>query len=150
MIGALPSGEASATAVAGSSPRSVASAVAREAIRIYEEEDFPARVRKLEAPFLGGLRELKSHALVGDVRGKGLLAGVELVWHKRTREAFPRHRRIGAICAGIAEKHGLILRAIGDTLALCPPLVINEDEIAELLKRLERALDETAMTLSDR
>ena len=103
-----------------------------------------------EAPFLGGLRKLKSHALVGDVRGKGLLAGVELVWHKRTREAFPRDRRIGAICAGIAEKHGLILRAIGDTLALCPPLVINEDEIAELLKRLERALDETAMTLSDR
>ena len=39
---------------------------------------------------------------------------------------------------------------ICDTLALCPPLVINEDEIAELLKRLERALDETAMTLSDR
>lgn len=128
----------------------VASAVAREAIRIYEEEDFPARVRRLEPLFLGGLCELKSHTLVGDVRGKGLLAGVELVWNKRTGEAFPRERKVGAICAAIAEKNGLIVRAIGDTLALCPPLVISESEIAELLRRLEKALDETAMTFSDR
>ena len=126
----------------------VATAVAREAIRIYEEEDFPARVRQLEAPFLGGLRELESHPLVGEVRGKGLLAGVELVRDKATREPFARTQKIGAICAGIAEKHGLILRAIGDTLALCPPLVISETEIAELLKRLRTALDETAATLS--
>ena len=125
----------------------VASAVAREAIRIYEEEDFPARVRRLETPFLGGLREFESHPLVGEVRGKGLLAGVELVRDKRTREPFPRERKIGAICAAIAEKNGLIVRAIGDTLALCPPLVISEAEIAELLKRLRIALDETAATL---
>ncbi|MBI2290144.1 MAG: aminotransferase class III-fold pyridoxal phosphate-dependent enzyme [Betaproteobacteria bacterium] len=126
----------------------VATAVAREAIRIYEDEDFPARVRQLEAPFLGGLRKLESHPLVGEVRGRGLLAGVELVRDKTTREPFARPQKIGAICAGIAEKHGLILRAIGDTLALCPPLVISETEIAELLKRLRTALDETAATLS--
>ena len=96
-------------------------------------------MRRLETPFLDGLRELKSHALVGDVRGKGLLAGVELVWNKGTREPFPRERKIGAICAAIAEKNGLILRAIGDTLALCPPLVISEAEIGELLKRLRLA-----------
>jgi len=126
----------------------VATAVAREAIRIYEEEDFPARVRQLEPSFLGGLRKLESHPLVGEVRGKGLLAGVELVRDKATREPFARTQKIGAICASIAEKHGLILRAIGDTLALCPPLVISETEIAELLKRLRTALDETAATLS--
>ena len=126
----------------------VATAVAREAIRIYEDEDFPARVRQLEPSFLGGLRKLESHPLVGEVRGKGLLAGVELVRDKATREPFARTQKIGAICASIAEKHGLILRAIGDTLALCPPLVISETEIAELLKRLRTALDETAATLS--
>jgi 4-aminobutyrate--pyruvate transaminase len=126
----------------------VAAAVAREAIRIYEEEDFPARVRRLEAPFLGGLRELASHPLVGEVRGKGLLAGIELVRDKATHEPFARNQKIGAVCAAICEKHGLILRAIGDTLALCPPLVISEAEIAELLKRLRVALDETAATLS--
>jgi 4-aminobutyrate--pyruvate transaminase len=126
----------------------VASAVAREAIRIYEEEDFPARVRALEAPFLGGLRALASHPLVGEVRGKGLLAGVELVRNKATGEPFAKNQKIGAICAALCEKHGLILRAIGDTLALCPPLVISEAEIEELLKRLRVALDETAAALS--
>ena len=126
----------------------VASAVAREAIRIYEEEDFPARVRRLEAPFLGGLRGLASHPLVGEVRGLGLLAGVELVRDKNTHEPFAKNQKIGAICAALCEKHGLMLRAIGDTLALCPPLVISETEIEELLARLRLALDETAATLS--
>ena len=126
----------------------VASAVAREAIRIYEEEDFPARVRRLEAPFLGGLRGLASHPLVGEVRGLGLLAGVELVRDKNTHEPFANNQKIGAICAALCEKHGLMLRAIGDTLALCPPLVISETEIEELLARLRLALDETAATLS--
>ncbi len=126
----------------------VASAVAREAIRIYEEEDFPARVRRLEAPFLGGLRGLASHPLVGEVRGLGLLAGVELVRDKSTHEPFAKNQKIGAICAALCEKHGLMLRAIGDTLALCPPLVISETEIEELLARLRLALDETAATLS--
>jgi len=126
----------------------VASAVAREAIRIYEEEDFPARVRRLEAPFLGGLRGLATHPLVGEVRGLGLLAGVELVRDKNTHEPFAKNQKIGAICAALCEKHGLMLRAIGDTLALCPPLVISETEIEELLARLRLALDETAATLS--
>ena len=126
----------------------VASAVAREAIRIYEEEDFPARVRRLEAPFLGGLRRLATHPLVGEVRGLGLLAGVELVRDKNTHEPFAKTQKIGAICAALCEKHGLMLRAIGDTLALCPPLVISETEIEELLARLRLALDETAATLS--
>ena len=126
----------------------VASAVAREAIRIYEEEDFPARVRRLEAPFLGGLRRLATHPLVGEVRGLGLLAGVELVRDKNTHEPFAKTQKIGAICAALCEKHGLMLRAIGDTLALCPPLVISETEIEALLARLRLALDETAATLS--
>ena len=126
----------------------VASAVAREAIRIYEEEDFPARVRRLETPFLGGLRGLATHPLVGEVRGLGLLAGVELVRDKNTHEPFAKNQKIGAICAALCEKHGLMLRAIGDTLALCPPLVISETEIEELLARLRLALDETAATLS--
>ena len=126
----------------------VASAVAREAIRIYEEEDLPARVRRLDAPFLGGLRGLATHPLVGEVRGLGLLAGVELVRNKNTHEPFAKNQKIGAICAALCEKHGLMLRAIGDTLALCPPLVISETEIEALLVRLRLALDETAATLS--
>jgi 4-aminobutyrate--pyruvate transaminase len=127
----------------------VAAAVAREAIRIYEEEDIPARVRRLEVPFLGGLRKLASHPLVGDVRGRGLLAGVELVRDKKTHEPFASSHRVGPRCADIAEQNGLIVRAIGDTIAFCPPLIIAEHEIAELLKRFAAALDETATALAD-
>ena len=128
----------------------VAAAVAREAIRIYEEEDFPAHVRALEPRFLGGLRALADHPLVGEVRGRGLLAGVELVRDKASGTPFDRAQKIGAICAQHCERRGLMLRAIGDTLALCPPLVISETEIDELLTRLRGALDDTAASLGAR
>lgn len=125
----------------------VAAAVAREVLRIYEEEEMCARVRRLEPHFLGGLQALRTHPLVGEVRGRGLLAGVELVADKATREPFAKALRAGPLCAEICERRGLILRAIGDTLALCPPLVISEAEIDELLSRLRAALDETAAAL---
>ncbi|MCC7346872.1 MAG: aminotransferase class III-fold pyridoxal phosphate-dependent enzyme [Variibacter sp.] len=122
----------------------VAAAVAREALRIYEEEAMPARVRALEPKFLGGLRALSDHPLVGDVRGRGLLAGVELVADKATHAPFDKALGVGPLCAQLCEERGLILRAIGDTLALCPPLVISEAEIETLLARLRAALDATA------
>jgi 4-aminobutyrate--pyruvate transaminase len=126
----------------------VAAAVARETLAIYEEGDFPARVRELAPRFLGGLESLGDHPLVGNVRGRGLLAGVELMRDKATRTPFDKVQRAGPICAEICEDKGLILRAIGDTLALCPPLVISESEIDLLLARLTAALDETASRLA--
>lgn len=128
----------------------VAAAVAREALRIYEEEEMPARVRALEAKFFGGLRQLEAHPLAGNVRGRGLLAGIELVEDKATSKSFDRERRVGALCAQLCEERGLLLRAIGDTLALCPPLVISENEIDLLLARLADALDATAAQLERR
>jgi 4-aminobutyrate--pyruvate transaminase len=128
----------------------VAAAVAREALRIYEEEEMPARVRALEPRFLGGLRQLEAHPLVGNVRGRGLLAGVELVADKATHQPFDRAHRVGPLCAQLCEERGLLLRAIGDTLALCPPLVISENEIDLLLTRLTDALDATAARLEQK
>lgn len=126
----------------------VACAVAREALAIYEEQAIPGRVRALEPHFLGGLQKLAAHPLVGEVRGRGLLAGVELVADKASNTPFAKELRAGPLCAEICESHGLILRAIGDTLALCPPLVISEAEIDMLLARLGAALDETAERLT--
>jgi 4-aminobutyrate---pyruvate transaminase len=127
----------------------VAAAVAREAIAIYEDEGIPARVRRLEGQFLGGLRQLERHPLVGDVRGRGLLAGVELMRDKATRASFDAKQRVGALCAQYAEQRGLIVRAIGDTIAFCPPLIISEEEIGELLTRFEAALDDTVAAIQD-
>jgi 4-aminobutyrate--pyruvate transaminase len=126
----------------------VSAAVACEALRIYEEEDICGRVRRLEPVLFDGLRALAGHLLVGEVRGRGLIAGVELVSDNATREPFARTAGAGRLCAEHAQRHGLIVRAIGDTISLCPPLIISEAEIAELLARLRAALDDTADELS--
>ena len=128
----------------------VAAAVAREALRIYEEREIPQRVRRLEGRFLGGLQELgRRHRLVGEVRGCGLLAGVELARDTSGKSPFPREMKVGVLAQNIGEEHGLMFRAIGDTLAFCPPLVISEGEIDEVLSRLETTLDETEVALRE-
>ena len=121
----------------------VSAKVASETLNIYEEENIIEHVRQMEPFFLNGLRELTSHPLVGEVRGKGLLAGVELVANKRTKEAFHPKLGVGKYCAERAEFHGLIIRAIGDTISFCPPLIIEKDEIALMISRFKKALDDT-------
>ncbi|MEY2620644.1 MAG: hypothetical protein RIT26_464 [Pseudomonadota bacterium] len=107
----------------------VASAVALETLRIYEEEGIVGHVRAVSPAFLSGLHALASHPQVKEVRGIGLLAGVELLPGQ------------GRECARLAEEEGLIVRAIGDTIAFCPPLVISDAEVQELLRRFARSLD---------
>ena len=107
----------------------VASAVALETLNIYEELNIVAHVRQVGPSLVNGLKQLESHPLVKEVRGIGLLAGVELL---------ASH---GRECARLAEEEGLIVRAIGDTIAFCPPLIISEAEIQELLARFTKALN---------
>ena len=72
-----------------------------------------------------------------------MVAGVELVRNKTTGEAFDPALGVGTFCNECAEENGLIVRAIGDTISFCPPLIINKDEIAEMIARFCRALDDT-------
>jgi len=126
----------------------VGAAVAREAIRIYEEDGIVERVRRLEPLFFGALeRRLGDLDIVGQIRGRGLLAGVRLVESRSPRRFFPADRRIGPACALAAERNGLFVRAIGDTIALCPPLVIDEAEIEMLVARLGDAVESVARQL---
>jgi 4-aminobutyrate--pyruvate transaminase len=118
-------------------------AVAIEALRIYREIDVAARVRRLAPQFQGGLRELASSPIVGEVRGIGLIAAVELVRDKATKAPFPAAAAVGAHCAERAHAHGLIVRALGDSVALCPPLIIEPAQINEMLARFTRALRDT-------
>jgi 4-aminobutyrate--pyruvate transaminase len=119
----------------------VAAAVALEALSIYEEEDIPGRAKRLEDAFMGGLRRrLGDHPFVGAIRGRGLLAGVQLVRSKAPKAFFPPDFGAGRQWAEAAETRGLLVRAIGDAIAICPPLIISESEIAELIDRLATAL----------
>ena len=121
----------------------VAAAVALETLNIYEERNIVDHVRAVSPRLQDGLREFSDHPLVGEVRGVGLVGALEFVSDKASKEAFDPKVGFGAYFQGQAESEGLIIRAIGDTIAVCPPLIIVEDEIDELLGCLGRALDAT-------
>ena len=72
-----------------------------------------------------------------------MIGAVEIVSDKSTKAPFEAKRAVAAYCAGRAEEHGLIARNIGETIAICPPLIITENQIHELFDKLSRALDDT-------
>ena len=122
----------------------VAAAVALETLAIYEERDMVGHVRAVSPALQDGLRRFKDHPLVGEVRGLGLIGAVELVADKASKAPFAKELGVGAQCQAFCYEEGLVLRALGDSLAFCPPLVIEDAEIKELLARFARALDRTA------
>jgi putrescine aminotransferase len=126
----------------------VAAAVALENIRILRDEKIVERVKTETAPYLQKrLRELADHPLVGEVRGVGLLGAIELVKNKATRERYPSETAVGMICRGHCFDNGLIMRAVGDTMIISPPLVISKAEIDELVDKARKCLDLTAEAL---
>lgn len=125
----------------------VSCAVALETLKIYEERDLVAHARTVGARLQEALGRFRSHPLVGEVRGVGLIAGVELVADKATRQPFDPKLGVAARLAGFAQGHGVILRPIGDTLGVSPPLIITPEEVDELVARFGRALDDTTAWL---
>ena len=123
----------------------VAAAVAIETQKLYKERDMLSHVRRQMGPFQKKLGALVEEDLVGEVRGVGLVAGLELVKNKQTREAFAPIGKVGRLVAGRAQDNGLIVRAIGDTIAVCPPLIIDEAQVDELVARIKKSLREAAV-----
>ncbi|NQW01553.1 MAG: aspartate aminotransferase family protein [Rhodospirillales bacterium] len=121
----------------------VSVAVALETLNIYEERDTISHARAMAPHLQNGLRALADHPLVGEVRGVGLVAGVELVANKETKEPFDPKLTVGAVCQANTLGNGLIIRAVGDTLAFCPPLIIVESEIDEMIASFTKGLDQT-------
>ena len=119
----------------------VATAVALENLAIIEERDLIGNAARLEASFQAGIRSFADHPLVGEARGTGLIGAVELVADKATKRPFAKPGRAGAIAAVIGHEEGLIFRSIGDQLALCPPLIATEADIAEIMTRMGRTLE---------
>ncbi|ANF88910.1 aspartate aminotransferase family protein [Pseudomonas sp. M5A4_2d] len=125
----------------------VAAAVALENIRILRDEKIVNRVHEETAPYLQKrLRELADHPLVGEVRGVGMLGAIELVQDKATRKRY-EGRGVGMICRTFCFENGLIMRAVGDTMIISPPLVISKAEIDELVTKARQCLDLTLAAL---
>jgi putrescine aminotransferase len=120
------------------SGHAMACAVGLKNLEIMEREEFPKRARELGKRLLDGLQTLKEFSFVGDVRGLGLVCGVEIVSNKETKTAdVAKTMQIFKA----AQERGLRTRPLGNTLAFSPPLSINEDEVDEIIKRLGAAMD---------
>ena len=125
----------------------VAAAVALEVQKIYAEMDIVTRAKRLGAVLQSSLGRLEGHPLVGDVRGVGLILGMELMRDGEKRIPFDSVLKVGARVEAAAMRHGLILRVVGDRLVFAPPLVIEAYEIDQIGQRLEHALDDVASDL---
>ncbi|NHI01543.1 aspartate aminotransferase family protein [Oceanimonas sp. MB9] len=128
----------------------VACAVAQACIEVMQREQVVERVRDDIGPYLQRRwASLGDHPLVGETRGVGLLAALELVADQATLQRFPTDTGAGLICREHCFEQGLVMRAVGDTMIISPPLVITHEQVDELVEKARRALDLTLSTLSN-
>ena len=101
-------------------------------------------VQSVAPQFLERLAELSTSTIVGEARGVGLIAALELVEDKATRTQFPIEAKAAAALAASALARGLIVRGLpGAVIGICPPLIIESSQIDELFDKLGAAVAET-------
>ena len=120
------------------SGHAMACAVGLKNLEIMEREEYPKRARELGKRLQDGLQTLHEFPFVGDVRGLGLVWGVEIVSDKEAKTADPA---LAMKIFKAAQERGLRSRPLGNTLAFSPPICIDEEEVDEIVKRLGAAMD---------
>ena len=118
----------------------VGTAVALENLDIIEEKDLVGAARRMAPQFQERLQSFASHPQVGEARGIGLVGALEFVADKATKAPFDPPGSFGARLVELCHEEGLIIRAIGDVAAFCPPLIITPAEIDEMFDKFGRAL----------
>jgi putrescine---pyruvate transaminase len=122
----------------------VACAVALANIATIEREDLLARVREMSQVMARLLAPLQEHPEVGEVRQKGLMAGIELVADRATRERWPVEAARGRRAAAEARERGLLTRGLlDDILCLAPPFTISEEMMGRAVEILAQSIDAT-------
>jgi 4-aminobutyrate---pyruvate transaminase len=114
----------------------VAAAVALENLAIIEERDLVGNVRELSPLFMKRLKAMEAHPLAVEARGVGLIGALEL----HSRDGFAAGQ-LGPKFAALMLDKGVIGRAIGDSIALCPPLIVDEQQINTIFDTFEASLD---------
>jgi len=119
----------------------LACAAALGNLEAFRSRDVLDRAAHLAGALAAGLEKLAGHAHVGDVRQKGLMAGVELVGDRTTKERFDLSLRLGHRVILEARARGAILRPLGDVIVFMPPLAMSGDEIARLTEIAAESID---------
>ncbi|MGQ4880374.1 aspartate aminotransferase family protein [Billgrantia sp. LNSP4103-1] len=126
-------------------------AVALKNLELMQAEGIVERVRNDIGPYLAKRwATLADHPLVGEARSLGLIGALELVADKSSGERFPKSLAVGNLCRDICFDLGLVMRSVGDTMIISPPLVITHAEVDKLVHLAEAALNETARRLAGR
>ena len=113
------------------------------------DENLVEQVHSETGPYLQKRwRELAEHPLVGEARGVGFIAALELVKNKDTRERFDPLGDVGQLCRDFCFNEGLVMRAVGDTMIISPPLIMSRENIDELIALASKCLDLTAEALA--
>ncbi len=122
----------------------VGAAVALETLDIYEERNILGHVRDVMRPFQSRLRLLGTHPLVGEARGAGLIGAIELVADQSTKQSFDPAMKVAQQVAQKCLENGLIVRALpsGDSIGICPPLIITDEQVHHLFDALEKSLSQ--------
>lgn len=121
----------------------VSCAVAIEAIKMYKEKNIVQRVRDLSPKFQEGLKAYAVSPIVGEIRGTGLILGCEFTDNKSPNDPFPVEWGVGAYFGAQCQKYGMLVRIAGDNIMICPPLIVSEGEIDELISTFGKALKDT-------
>jgi adenosylmethionine-8-amino-7-oxononanoate aminotransferase len=121
----------------------VGCSVALANLDILQREGLLARATELGKQLQAGLRQLESHAHVGNVRSLGLMGGVEFVADKATKTPFPAEFKAGTRVHEAAQRRGMFSRLRGDVYLLAPPLVTTDEQLDRMLNILGEAVEES-------
>jgi adenosylmethionine-8-amino-7-oxononanoate aminotransferase len=118
-------------------------AIANKVLDIYERDAIFEHAAKVGTYLEQQLHRFTEHPLVGEVSAMAMIGALELVADKPSKRAF-EGMKVGQYCAKAAEDNGLIIRPLGgNRVAVCPPLIITERHVDEMIEKLGRALDAT-------
>lgn len=127
----------------------IATAAALACLDIYENTDLLDHVNRISKIFLKKIHTFKDHPLVGETRGIGLLAGIEIVKNKETRENYPESVSVAKTLERTCLEEGILTRALRETLCFCPPYITTEGELEELFKKFDSGVNKGYKQLRD-
>ena len=119
----------------------LAAAVALASLEVFKEErtleNLPPKIDRLRQH----LERIGTHEHVGDVRQCGLIAGIELVQDRQTKQAYAWHEQRGHRVCRHARERGVLLRPLGSVIVVMPPLAITPDELDRIMQAIEEGID---------
>ena len=108
--------------------------------KIFDEEKTISKVKKTIKILEDELKEFKGLKHVSDIRNKGLMAGIDLKKDSNKNIAYELKERIGKKICDLARKEGVLIRPLGDTIVIMPPISINQKELKKLTKSIYKCI----------